>query len=492
MKKIVKNFNNLIIKTIFKAQNKTNNKFVISRFNKLLITFIGLLFFYLFYLLTPLLYDKGWVQTNIENKLLNDFKINISTSANISYYILPSPHFLIKDSKILLNDNDKSKSIAEIKDLRVFLNQGNFFDKEKINLKQIVIDGANFSLLKNDFNLLNQLSNKHFSDKKIKIKNSSIFFKNDFEDIISIIKINRSILFFDKVQLLNFFNLEGQIFNLPFIFNFKNEIAYRKNINVSVDDLGLNISNESNKISKNLVKGKNSLSFFNSKFDTEYKVEDKITTFKSNNSIVNNSRVNYNGVLTMYPFDLDLNINLNNYKILELFNQNSILGEFIKSGLLHNSNVSIRTSIISNANKRNKIFQSSKINFRIKDGLIDFNNTLFINDKIGSLRLDDSNLFFKDEELILKTDIFVDIQNLNNLFSFLNTGKLSRKKIKNILINLDYNFMSNEIEFNRVTIDNIKVSDQFLTILETFDNNNTINTVKIRRLLNKLINIYEG
>ena len=132
MKKIVKNFNNLIIKTIFKVQNKTNNKFVISRFNKLLITFIGLLFFYLFYLLTPLLYDKGWVQTNIENKLLNDFKINISTSANISYYILPSPHFLIKDSKILLNDNDKSKSIAEIKDLKVFLNQGNFFDKDII------------------------------------------------------------------------------------------------------------------------------------------------------------------------------------------------------------------------------------------------------------------------------------------------------------------------------------------------------------------------
>ena len=492
MKKIVKNFNNLIIKTIFKVQNKTNNKFVISRFNKLLITFIGLLFFYLFYLLIPLLYNNGWVQTNIENKLLNDFKINISTSANISYYILPSPHFLIKDSKILLNDNDKSKSIAEIKDLRVFLNQGNFFDKEKINLKKIVIDGANFSLLKNDFILLNQLSSKHFSDKKIKIKNSSIFFKNDFEDIISIIKIDESILFFDKVKLLNFFNLKGKIFNLPFIFNFKNEIAYRKNINVSVNDLKLNISNESNKINKNLIKGKNSLSFFNSKIYTEYKVEDKIITFKSNNSLVNNSRVNYNGVLTMYPFDLDLDIDLNNYKILELFNQNSILGEFIKSGLLHNSNISIRASIISNTNKKNKIFQSSKINFRIKDGLIDFNNTLFINDKIGSLRLDGSNLFFKDDKLTLNTDIFVDIQNLDNLFSFLNTDKLSRKKIKNISINLDYNFMSNEIEFNKVKIDNIKVSNQFLTVLETFNNNSSNNLIKNRRLLNKLINIYEG
>ena len=103
MKKIVKNFNNLVNKTIFKVQNKTNNNFKISNFNKYLISIFGLLFFYLFYLLIPLLYDKNWVQINIEDKLLNEFKINLSVSADISYRILPKPHFLIKDSKILIN-----------------------------------------------------------------------------------------------------------------------------------------------------------------------------------------------------------------------------------------------------------------------------------------------------------------------------------------------------------------------------------------------------
>ena len=49
MKQIAKNFNNLIKKTIFKVQNKTNTKFKISTFNKFLITFIGILFFYIFY-----------------------------------------------------------------------------------------------------------------------------------------------------------------------------------------------------------------------------------------------------------------------------------------------------------------------------------------------------------------------------------------------------------------------------------------------------------
>ena len=34
MQKIVKNFNNLIKKTIFKVENKTNDKFQISAFSK--------------------------------------------------------------------------------------------------------------------------------------------------------------------------------------------------------------------------------------------------------------------------------------------------------------------------------------------------------------------------------------------------------------------------------------------------------------------------
>ena len=109
MKQIVKKFNNLIKKTIFKVQNKTNTKFEISSFNKYLITFISILFLYLFYLLMPVLYDKDWIRSNIESKILNEFKINISTSSDISYRILPAPHFLIKNSKILLSDKETLK-----------------------------------------------------------------------------------------------------------------------------------------------------------------------------------------------------------------------------------------------------------------------------------------------------------------------------------------------------------------------------------------------
>ena len=38
--------------------------------------------------------------------------------------------------------------------------------------------------------------------------------------IISIIKVDKTILFFDDEKLLNFFKLKGEVFNLPFTFDF--------------------------------------------------------------------------------------------------------------------------------------------------------------------------------------------------------------------------------------------------------------------------------
>ena len=494
MNKIVKKFNNLVKKTIFKVQNKTNNNFRISNFNKYLITFIGLIFFYLFYLLIPLLYEKSWIQSNIESKLLNDFKINISTSANISYRILPAPHFLVKDSKILVDVDEKQKSIGEIKNLKVFLSQSNFFNKEKMNLKKVVINDANFSLLINDLKLFNKIRNKNFSNKKIKINNSNIFLKDNLGEIISIIKIDKTIFFYDDKKLLNFLNLRGEAFNVPFTLDWmnRNDTTKYEEINFRAKSLKLNIFNKSTIKKDNSNTGENVISFLNSAINTKYNVKEKLIIFTSGYSKVNNSKINYRGELSINPFDLDLIISIDNHKISKLFNINPILTEFIKSKLLFNENISVNTSLVVNSNSKNQIFQNAKINLQAIDGKINFDNTRFVNDKIGSLELRNSNFFFENNNLILNTDILINIEDSNHLFSFLNTSKSSRKNLKNVLINLDYNFLSNQIKFNKIKIDNNKVSDQFLNVIEDFKNNNLNNLNKSRRLINELLNAYAG
>ena len=488
MKKLVKNFNNLIENTIFKVQNKTNNKLQISKFNKYLITFISLLFFYLFYLSIPVLYDKNWVQKNIENQLLRDFKIDFSLSSDISYRILPLPHYLVKDSKII-KKKDKTVSLAEIKVLKVFISQKNFFDREKLSLEHLEIYNADFSLLGNDFKLLKNGKNNKFSKKKIEINKSNIFFKDNSGETIVIIKISKAFLSQDVENLMNLFKLKGEVFNIPFDFNYNIKLDSLKNeeINAVAKKLKLNFFNTHND-----NEGKNKISFLNSKINTNYKVKNGTVIFNSTKSRIKNNKVDYSGELSIDPFDLKLNIDLENYDLRGVFNNNSILSELIKTELFFNDNISMNTLITTGLNLQNKIFQNSKINFNIIDGKLNINKTRLINRKIGVVELENSNLSYENDRLILSTDIMVDIKDHGKLFSILQTNKKFRRPIKNILINLDYDFLSNVIKFNNIKIDNQEINDELLRIIDGFNDNDLNNWNKSKRLLNTFFASYEG
>ena len=491
MKQIIKKFNNLVKETILKVQNKTNNNFNISNFSKYLISFIIVIFVYLFYLLIPLMYDKSWVQSTLERKLLKEFKINLSTSSDISYRILPAPHFLIKDSKIIVNKGEKKHSIAEIKDFKVFLNQVNFFDRDKMNINKIIIDNANFKLMSNNLELLKNFRNTDFSKNKIKIKNSKIFFKNNLKEVILIITIKKGNLFFDEKKLLNLFNLKGRIFNIPFNFNFESNNE-NEEINFSSRSLKLNIINKLFIKKNNQITGQNIISFLNNTIDTKYDVDKKLIIFKSKNSKINNTKINYSGLSSINPFNFDMKIYLNDYKILKLLNSDSILTEFIKSEALFNENISVNISMFVNSKKINSFFEDARINFNVISGKINFDKTIFDNDNIASLELDNSNLYLKGNNLVFNSDILIVVKNPGRLFSFLNTKKSSRKNFRDVSINLEYDFLSDQIKFNKIKIDNNELSDQFLNTAQELKGINFNNLFKTKRFINKLLNDYEG
>ena len=483
MKQIVKNFNNLIKKTIFKLKNKTNNKFHVSTFNKYIITVITILFVYIFYLLIPLLYDKNWVQNKIVTQLSTEFNINLSNSFDISYRILPKPHYFIRDSKT---------SLAEIKVLNVFISQNNFFNKESIRINEVFIKEANFSLLNDNLKTLYENSENKFSKKKIKISNSNIFFKNSLNEVISIVKISKAFLFFDVKNLFNQLDLNGEVFNLPFKLKYQNTHNLQKSIEIKAPDLKLEFINKSFKIDEELSGGINNISILNSFINTKYNIKDQIVIFESDSSRFFNSKINYNGQLAINPFDLNLKVNLDDYRISNLFKSNSIINEFIKSGLLFNKNISVNTLITIKSAKKSKIFNEAKIELRVLNGKISFDNSVFINNNIGLMEVSKSDLFLENDKSILTANLSIDIKNTDRFYSFLNTNKRLRKNIKNIKLNISYNFLSNEIEFKNIKINNNEVGDQFLNVVEGFSDNNSNNLTKSRRLLNELIGLYEG
>ena len=483
MKQIVKNFNNLIKKTIFKVENKTNNKFHVSKFSKYLISVIVVLFIYIFYLSIPLLYDKNWIQNKIVTELGNEFNINLGNSFDFSYRILPKPHYLIRDYKT---------SLAEIKTLNVFISQNNFFNKDSIIINEVVIEEANFSLLSNDLKPFYKDSENKFSKKKIKINDSNIFFKNNLNEVISIIKISNAFLFFDEKNLFNLFDLKGEIFNIPFKLKYQNVLNLQKQIEINAPDLKLKVINDFFKKDENLSSGISNISILSSSINTKFNIKDQIAIFQSDGSRIYNSKINYNGQLAINPFDLNLKINLYDYKISNLFTTNSIINEFIKSGLLFNENISVQTLVNIKSTKKDEIFNEAKLELRILNGKISFDKSVFINNNIGLMKISNSDLFLENDKLFLSSNLSIDIKDIDKLYSFLNTSKNSRKNIRNIKLNIIYDFLSNQIDLKNIKINDIDVSSQFNNVAEGFIDINSNNLTKSRKLLNELINLYDG
>ena len=335
--KIVKVFNVLVQEKITKLTDKINNIFnkksKISNFNKFTIILISSLFFYLFYLSIPTLYNKTWVQNILESKLKNDFNINFSLSSDIFYNILPSPHFLIKDSKIIDDNKENPAALSEIKNLRVFISQKNLFSKKKINLNKIQIDNANFTFRNKDLKFLKRFNNNKFSNKKIKISKSNIFYKNNEDETILIIKVPRGLLFYDNLKLFNLIELKGKVFKIPFTLKFTNDInnSNNKELNIDAKKIELSIYNKLQKKSEDLIEGINIFSIMNSKIYTKYNIKNEVITLESNNSRIKNSNVDFKGGFSFKPFDFQIDIILKKYQISKLFNANSIMVEFIKT-----------------------------------------------------------------------------------------------------------------------------------------------------------------
>ena len=139
-----------------------------------------------------------------------------------------------------------------------------------------------------------------------------------------------------------------------------------------------------------------------------------------------------------------------------------------------------------------KIFHSAKIHFNVVDGKLNLDKTKLINDKIGLIELDNSNLSFEEKRLILNTNIIVRIADPDKLFSLLQTNKKYRKKIEKIIINLNYDFLYKEIKFNSIKIDNQEINNELLSLVSNFNDNSLNNWNKNRRLLNALFKLYEG
>ena len=302
-----------------------------------------LIFIYLLYLSIPSLYKSGRVQKVLTQEILSEFDLNISLSPKIAYRILPTPHFLINDSKLFNSKNNVNKEIGQFKQLKVHIKQTNFFNKDQIKIKKISIKNGNFFLKKNDLNFIINYINKKFSDKRIEIKNSKIFFNNVNNNPVFIYSIKKLDINYNNEDANNIISINGEVFKIP------NKIKWQKNFSDNNKILKINLKKpNAEMINKSLFENnkyihKNEISILNSKLRTNFKFLDGSIKFKSSQSIIKNTPVNFQGNIDIKPFYVETNLETKSFDLNYFFNNSFWFNEIIKSKLIQNENLNGKT-----------------------------------------------------------------------------------------------------------------------------------------------------
>jgi AsmA family. len=159
----------------------------------IIILSIALVFILLLYFTIPTFYDYENFDKEIQKKVSKDFKLDLKNISNITYLMIPTPHFLIEECDLYFA-NDSKERITRVKNLKINIYTKNLHKKEKIELKNIYLNKIDFDLnfidLKNFYNHLN-----YSITKPIYFTNSNLFFRDNSNEIISISKLKNLNIF---------------------------------------------------------------------------------------------------------------------------------------------------------------------------------------------------------------------------------------------------------------------------------------------------------
>ena len=464
-----------------------SKKIRISLLNRYLILFIILLFSSLFYLSIPTLYNHGQLQKDLTKKLSQEFNLNTALSANIHYKILPSPNFEISNVLLNTDDNNKFNDYAEIKTMKIYVSLKNLHNQNRLEIKNIVISKANFNINKNSYDYVNNYLKNKLSNKKIQIKKSKIFFKesNLTKDVVALSTISKFSLFYDKKDNVNKINIEGSIYNTKYNFSLLRN-AYKKNTTdflIKLKKLNAIIKNEfvSDENKKNSYSGKASISFSGSEINTIYKKVDKLITFNSEKSQLNNHTFNFKGEIITSPFYYSLDVNLETINVVKLIESLSKLKNLLDEKILLNDNLNGKITFNINSLKGIKFFDEAKVDLKIIDGKLMLSNSTLTSNKIGKMLFIDSVLETVDNKTIFKSKILFKISDQKKFYQKLLISKNHRIKLNNIYFEVEKDLNINDVKIKKIIL-NKKIADNSSN--KTTDLTNLIDISEIKRLKN--------
>ena len=481
-------------KNIIKLYNEFySNKFKINY----LIFFISLFFFYyLIYLSFPGILHNKSDQNYFTELLKKQYNMEFSLTPNITYSILPKPHFQISDVIIFNNNKNFQKEIAQIKKFNIYLYQKNFFKKRELKIKFIELYETNFFIDKSDTSYVKKFLNAGFIEKPIIIKKANLFYQDMDKRTISFLNLNKvNMEYNDKIKN-DVISSSGEIFNIPFNIIWKQDLKKKEHItNLKFKKINLNIINLSKFYEK---KKENKLQVYlnRSRYIIDYNLQNKNIEFNSNNSFIGNNKLTFIGNVFLDPFSFNINSSLDHLKLKKLILNSSILKEILSNDFILNENFNGKINLNIKKLEKNPLFKELDINLNLKGQTLEFNNSIFSNKKIANLIVKQGVVYEEKNNLIFKGNIDFVINDINKLYNKFVVPKKNRSDFKNISFEILINLTNNDFKILKITNDSFK-DKEFKDIDDLIYEFNSggikiTNWIEFKIFANKIISSYAG
>ena len=486
LKRINLSINSLLEESLNKLSFKNLSN--IARSNKAFLTFVAFMILSLSYLSIPHIYNKIEIKRELRSQLLDRFNINLIFSKNFKYKFFPRPQFIIEDSSIV----DNQVKISDIKKLTIYISLDKLFSLNEIAIKDVILENTNFNFNHKNYKFLLDLLDNNFLESNLKIKNSNIFYRNVDNEVLFLNKIVDMKYYYEPNDLQNIVYSENEIFNIPYSYKLVNDKINKKIFSkINLNNLKFQIVNELNYKDEKKRKLINFI-YNKNKSKASYELTKNLFVFSFFEKLADPNFI-YEGEINFVPFYSNLKGNANKINLSFLLNSNSLFTQLLKTEILNNKNLNITLDINSKFIDQLQSFIDIFLNFKIKEGLIDIDNTKFSWSNYADFRISDSLIYVDESNLILDGKLIIDLKNQNEIYKFLQTSRSLRPNLKNLEFDFRYNFDQQIMDLNNIRIDNNtneKVNEVLKKIVLKKDK--LQNKIYIKKIMKDALAAYAG
>ena len=201
----------------------------------------------------------------------------------------------------------------------------------------------------------------------------------------------------------------------------------------------------------------------------------------------------FEGLIEFKPFFLKTSINYEGLSTKNLFRDDSIVIELIKSEILNNQNLNVNLNLsvkdITNIDELNNL----NLNLSFDQGNINFLKSKIMWKDDLEIIMNEGILNYDENEIYLTGKIIVNANNIDNFYKSFQINKNYRKDIKKIELDFVYNFNKNKFRFDNVRVDNI-ASEKLDRFIDThnFDEKTFVNKIMFKNFINNFFISYSG